>query len=175
MVPGEDWLTMDIKNGVGHKIGSALIPTASVADDAEGVNIRVDDTVPLYEGVTVAADQKAKTYEITATGLKSGVLPTPVKIELEVGTGLSGVKLYHYTDEMNVSYNPATGNIIFEVTSLSPFTVNYSQLLGGTGPFLMRFQASTAFRNALAWLYLGSGASFGPRSLKFPHDLEKED
>lgn len=125
VVPGEDWLTMDIKNGVGHKIGSALIPTASVADDAEGVNIRVDDTVPLYEGVTVAADQKAKTYEITATGLKSGVLPTPVKIELEVGTGLSGVKLYHYTDEMNVSYNPATGNIIFEVTSLSPFTVVY--------------------------------------------------
>ena len=78
--------------------------------------------------VTVESDQAAKTYDVTVTGLADDN-DKPVKITINVGTGLTGVKLYHYgTEVTDAYYNATTGLITFESLDFSPFTVVYDEV-----------------------------------------------
>lgn len=106
------------------KLATVNVPAAAVAPNAESVDVDVEKT-ELNENVTVESDQEAATFEVTVTGLVENNT-TPVKVELRVGTGLSGVKVYHYDTEIpGAVYDEQTGYVTFYTTSFSPFTVVY--------------------------------------------------
>ena len=111
-------------NANGGKIGWARVPTAAIVDSAETIRMNVVRT-DLDGTVTVAADQKALTYDVTVTGIKEGNIEE-IEVIFEVGTGLTGVKLFHKNVEMDVNdyaYDPTTGDIRFFTTSFSPYTI----------------------------------------------------
>lgn len=106
------------------KLATVTVPAAAVDAAAEDIDVKVEKT-ELDENFTVEADQEATAYEVTVTGLAENNT-TPVKVELRVGTGLSGVKVYHYDTEItDAVYNEQTGYVTFYTTSFSPFTVVY--------------------------------------------------
>lgn len=110
----------------GGKVGSAVF-LPGTKTDAESVSVSIVETKVNAE-VTVESDQSAKTYDIKVEGLADDNTQ-PVKITLNVGAGLTGVKLYHYGVEVpDARYNATTGHIIFESTSFSPFTVVYDEV-----------------------------------------------
>ncbi|MBE6688787.1 MAG: hypothetical protein E7588_05865 [Ruminococcaceae bacterium] len=113
----------------GGKIGSAIVQDDSIADDATHIEVTIDQRDSVLDGFTVATDEGAVTYDIEVTGIKDDNI-VPLKVEFHVGTGLTGVKLYHFDGVNNVEvtdavYNATTGNIIFESTNFSPFTLVY--------------------------------------------------
>ncbi len=105
----------------GGKVGSALILDDSVAADAASLSVNVVET-ERNANVSINSDQDAKTYNITVEGLKEGNT-VPVKVELNVGTGLTGVELYHHEALIDSTYDPNTGHVKFATNSFSPFTV----------------------------------------------------
>ena len=109
------------------KVGSAVVAAENIAGDANAVNIEVRKT-KLYNGITIADDKTARTYDIYATGLVEN-FPKSIMIELNIGTGLTGVEVYHYADKLTpASYNPNTGLVKFEATSFSPYTFVYDKV-----------------------------------------------
>ena len=106
------------------KVATAEVNLASVADENTVVTINIK-RVETNSNVTVAADQTAKTYEVTASGLKEGN-SEDVKVEMGIEKGLTGVKLYHYDAEMpadKYTYDPNSGIITFYTDTFSPFTL----------------------------------------------------
>lgn len=115
-----------VTDKAGNKVGSVVIPTEAVADDATELSAIIDDST-YKANITVAAGNTAKAYEVKVMGLKEGNT-TPVKAELRINAGLdpNTVKLYHYDDEIDCNYNPTNGYVSFETTTFSPFTVVYN-------------------------------------------------
>ena len=123
-VTGAD-LTIDLKNPDGGKQGSVIIPAEAIGAETEEVYATIFEQAVADASVVVAADQGAKTYDVTVNGLKSGNTEE-VKFTINVGKGLTGVKLYHNDELMpstKYSYNANTGVITALSASFSPFTV----------------------------------------------------
>lgn len=119
-------VVIPLKNPQGGQVGSATFLPASIADDAETLNVTIHETV-VNANVTVANDEAARTFEVKADGLKAGN-STKVKVQLTVGAGLTGVTLYHYGNPVpaeDYSYDAVEGVLTFETLTFSPFTVVY--------------------------------------------------
>lgn len=124
VVDGATEYQIDLLKADGGKIASALILDDSVAEDAGTLSLTVVETED-DATVSVAADQDIRTFEITVTGLKEDNT-VPVKVELNVGAGLTGVEVYHKNEKLNtVSYNATEGVVTFETYSFSPFSLVY--------------------------------------------------
>ena len=120
-------------DGSTPKMASFTIPNAALADGAENVTVKVVKT-GLNQEIVITDDQEAVTYDVTVTGLKENNT-TPVVVELSIGTGKSGIKLYHYDEEINyISYNETTGILTFETAEFSPFSVVYDAVYVPTVP-----------------------------------------
>jgi len=115
----------DMQDGSKPKLASITAPMSAVAGDAENVTIRVEKT-SLNQGIVIDADnQEAVTYDVTVTGLKEGNT-TPINVEITIGSGKSGIKLYHYEQEItDFYYNESKGILSFKTTHFSPFSVVY--------------------------------------------------
>lgn len=105
------------------KVATAEIPAAAVANDATAITVTVTPTT-LNPEVEVDTDQGGKTFDIEVTGLKENNTAA-VKVTLYVGTGLTGVKLYHYDTEVPGAVYSPDGYITFYATEFSPYTVVY--------------------------------------------------
>lgn len=117
------FVALDLLRANGSKAGFAEFPAAALDTAEENVTVKVVET-KTNPTVVIEDDQTAKTYEITAEGVKAGNT-APIKVVLNVGTGLTGVKLYHYGNEIPDAVYDADGTITFYTTSFSPFTVVY--------------------------------------------------
>ncbi len=107
-----------------NKVATALINKASVETDESVVTINIAET-KTNSNIALTSDQTAKTYDITANGLKTGNT-NPIKVEMCIAKGLTGVKLYHYDAEVTTySYDPNSGVLAFETLTFSPFTIVY--------------------------------------------------
>ena len=115
---------LDLLLATGAKVGSMDIPTEAIDPDAKNVTVTVKETV-VDENVQVAADEEAKTFEVTVTNIKAGNTAA-IKVTLDVGAGLTGVRLFHNDVEVTpIDYNSTTGAVTFYTTSFSPYTVIY--------------------------------------------------
>ena len=104
------------------KAASFLIPKEMIVDPEKSIEITIVPTTQ-DPSVTVTDAQDARSYEITVSNIQEAN-GEAIKVQLNVGTGLSGVKLYHKNAEVpGATYNPNTGYVIFETTSFSPYTV----------------------------------------------------
>ncbi len=140
----------------GGKVGSALIQDDSVAEDAAALSINVVETKD-DATVSINADQDIRTFDITVTGLKENN-DVPIKVELNVGTGLTGVEFYHRNVKLEkASYNATKGVITFATTSFSPFSVVYDaqakdEVLDETKPAATVEDVSATYANTeLDW------------------------
>ena len=119
-----------LMNTNGGKSGSMIVPAAAVATDASKIVVDVEECAKPDASVVLESDEAAKTYDITVTGLKEGNTEM-IKVELNVGPGMTGVKLYHKNVEIpasSYSYNSVTGVITFQATSFSPYTVVFDRV-----------------------------------------------
>ncbi len=107
-----------------EKIAVVTVPEDAVATGTEEIKVTIVEEDSVNADVTVEDDEVAQTFDIDVTGLKAGNT-TPVKVELFVGKGLTGVRLYHNNAEITNFYNAGDGYVKFETTSFSPFTVVY--------------------------------------------------
>ena len=115
---------MDLLLANGSKVGYVDIPADAIDPNAKDVVALVKET-ETYANVTVASDQNAKTFNITVDGLKANN-DVPVPFILDVGTNLTGVKLYHYDQEITgIHYKEDSGQLSFSSADFSPFTVVY--------------------------------------------------
>jgi len=122
---GEDIvLTADNGNGQKVNVASFTIPAAAIAEPEKNIEITITP-INLNDAVPVEEDEDAATYEITVTNLEENNT-TPIKVKLQIGTGRTGVRVFHNATEIeNATYNPSTGWVSFETTSFSPYTVVY--------------------------------------------------
>ena len=122
--PAASFVALDLLRANGSKAGFAEFPVAALDTAAENVTVKVVET-KTYANLTIEDDQTAVTYEVTAEGVKAGNT-TPIKVSLTVGAGKTGVKLYHYGNEItDAVYDANDGTIVFYTTSFSPFSVVY--------------------------------------------------
>lgn len=123
-----------------NKIAEVVIPNGT----ASSASLTTDDKVALSvtpadipAGITVQPDQAAFNFDVKLMKVSSNNTETPiasvgnpVTVKLKVGTGLSGVKIFHtsngVTSEVNgVTYNSETGIAEFNTESFSDYTVIY--------------------------------------------------
>ncbi len=124
--PGETAVELELKDASENKVGTILIPAA--AKESEGATgyfaeIKLGDHTP---GFTIDAGMETLKCDITVNGLATDNTE-PVKVTLKIAAGLdpATVKLYHYDTEIDCTYNPENGYVIFETATFSPFTVVY--------------------------------------------------
>jgi len=118
---------VQIRDENDAKVASAVIPAAAIADNADKIKLNVEETI--YAGnITVETNETAKSYEVTVEGLKENNTE-PVKVQLRIPAGLNPttVKLYHYDEMIDSTYNPNSGYVTFESATFSPFTVVYDE------------------------------------------------
>lgn len=109
----------------GSAVVSAVVPAAAVADPEKDIELVFSESD--YEGnFTIQADQTSEVVDISVKNLKEDN-KTPIQVILMIPAGLNPdtVKLYHYDKEIECVYNPHTGEVTFETTEFSPFTVVY--------------------------------------------------
>lgn len=114
----------------GAKIGSVEIPKTAVDGDKDNIVVKVDEAGMVNPDVTVASDELARTFDITVEGLKPGNTQE-LKVAIDVGTGLTGVKLYHEDDELpsdKYNYDAQKGLVTFYSAKFSPYTVVYDAI-----------------------------------------------
>ena len=105
-------------------LGSANVPVDALVEGMTNVSLNIKE-VANDPNFTLSADQAAKSYEITVSGVKEGNT-AGIPVQLHVPAGLTGVKLYHKGVEVDGAYyNAERGVISFETTSFSPFVVVY--------------------------------------------------
>lgn len=120
--PTSGWEEYTVYAGNSNvKTATMLIDAAAVEDADLPIAISIVPTV-LNENVTVTDEQDAATYEITVSNLKEGNT-SPIKVQLYVGTGKTGVQIYHHGNLIPSDYDPNSGYASFETTSFSPYTV----------------------------------------------------
>ena len=118
---GNDYLYLEAIDGAGYKAAYAHVPEEAMAGDK--VDIKVEK-VDVDGRITVAANETAKTYNITLDGIKEGNT-ADIKVGFRIDQGLDSnyIKLYHEDQEIEfISYNSVTGYIEFNTTGFSPFT-----------------------------------------------------
>lgn len=116
----------DLLNDENGKTGFVRIFSDSVDPDAKNVSGMVTPAI-LDTSVPVTDSQNAKSFNITVTGVKEGNT-TPVEVWFNAGAGLSNVTLYHNNEVVeNATYDAQTGNVRFESTDFSPYTVVYDE------------------------------------------------
>ena len=121
--PGTEF---DIRSNTGAKVAHVKVPETAVdsASDSFALSIKKTD---LNENITITSDQAAQTYEITATGLKSGNTEA-IQVWLRVGAGLTNVEVWHNeTKIVNPTYPVLNEYVVFNTTSFSPFTIVYDK------------------------------------------------
>lgn len=119
-VPVEAWNVKDDTK----KVATALVPAAAIADDVQELSLHVVE-VDTYENITITDDQDAQTFNVSVSGLKDNNTEL-VKVEIYIGTGKTGVQVYHYNTLLsNTPYNAQSGYVTFYTTDFSPFTVIY--------------------------------------------------
>ena len=114
---------LEVRDSNDAKIGGAVVPAPAIENTDLPVEIVIKNAA-LNKNVTVAAGNKATTFDVTVLNLNG---TTPVKVELRIDKGLDPdtVKLYHYETEIDCTYNPTTGYVTFESATFSPFTVEF--------------------------------------------------
>ena len=126
-VKGNTAEEITVRDNSSAKVATVNVPSAAIADGAKVVSVKVEETI-VNKNITIAADEAAVTYEITATGIAEGNT-APITVQLRTITGLdpATVKVYHYEELVqDTRYDPFTGYITFEVTSFSPYTIVYN-------------------------------------------------
>ena len=122
-VAGEDIVV----DAVGAKL---TVPAGSVEEGTK-VTFEVSPATTVPAGITVGDDNTAVTYEIAVTPVLDNVLKV---VELNIGSGKSGLVVYHEATAMNkvgaantdaegYFYNPATGILTIWSKTFSPFTI----------------------------------------------------
>ncbi len=120
---GESAREIRITDDDGYKVGSVVIPAAAASGEEFAVKV---DKSAYKANISVATGSETIAYDITVTGVKANN-DVPVKVELKLPAGLdpATVKVYHYDTEISSIYNPNSGNVTFETTSFSPFTIEF--------------------------------------------------
>ena len=122
---GVSSVNVEVRNNDGYKVAAAQIPAAAIAEGESDVKVIV---VPgaADSNIVIAADQEAKGFDVSVLGIKENNTEL-ITVELRIPAGLdpATVKLYHYDDEIDSSYNPNTGYVTFQTAEFSPFTVVY--------------------------------------------------
>lgn len=132
-----------------NKIAEVVIP----ANTAQSASLSTTDKVALSVtpadipvGIVVQPDQAAFNYDVKLMKISSDNTENaiasngnPVTVKLKVGTGLSGVKIFHTsngvtTEVSGVTYNSTTGIAEFSTESFSDYTVVYNAKLTSTLP-----------------------------------------
>ena len=101
---------------------SASVPAAAVEAGATDLVLTVKEQTSGVPNIALTADQVSTTYDIEITGV-ADTNTADITVTMNIGTGLTGVKLYHNTTEIPCSYDAATGILTFTTTSFSPYTV----------------------------------------------------
>ena len=114
------------------KLASVTIPSTDTLTATDKVVVSIKpESVPASVTANLTSDQVAFNYDIklkkvNSSNVESDIASTdlPVEVELNVGKGLSGVKIFHTsegtTTEVNgVSYNSTTGIATFTTTSFT--------------------------------------------------------
>ena len=116
----------DMNNAGNAKVAYVTVPKAALADETKDVEVNVIPTT-LDTNVEVQNDQAARSYNVEVTNIAENNEEW-IKVELRVGMGLSGVKVFHKGVEITEpkpDYNPNEGVVTFYSKSFSPFTVVY--------------------------------------------------
>ena len=123
---GESAREIQVTDDKGYKVGSVVIPAAAVVDDYNE-NLKVNIEKSTYKAnINVAAGSETAAFDVTVTGLKENNT-TPVKVSIKLPANLkpATVKVYHYNNLIDSTYDPNSGYVTFESTTFSPFTVEY--------------------------------------------------
>ena len=123
-----------------QQLAKVIIPSTTATSAALEAGDKVAVSVipaPVPNGFTLSDDQAAFNYDVKLVKVDSNNAETPiaspgkpVTVELTVGKGLSGVKIFHTsggitTEVSGVSYDPSTGIATFKTESFSDYTVVY--------------------------------------------------
>ncbi len=125
---------------VDHNV-KLTAPAGSVAAETTSLKLTVD-TVSTPAGITVSDTQNSQTFEVKLVdqnGEKVKATSGLFTVEMNVGTGRTGLKLYHdgvlMTDDGTTLtdaadhyiYNSATGYVTMKVSHFSPFTAVFNK------------------------------------------------
>lgn len=113
---------MNQSNGGHAKLATFHVWPESLVDRDEDIQITVKQTDTLSGNITLDDGQSTQNYEISVTNLKAGNTK-PVNVTLRIGANKNFVALYHKDTLINASYDAIEGNLVFETTDFSPFTV----------------------------------------------------
>ena len=118
-------VNVEVRNAEGYKVASAQVPAAALADGETEAEVVVTDS-DVTANIVVAADQEVKGFDVKVLGLKEGnTEPVTVKLRIPAGLDPATVKLYHYDQLIDSSYDPSTGYVTFQSATFSPFAVVY--------------------------------------------------
>ena len=106
-----------------RKVANVKAPLSALADPTKPMTSTIVSSSLVWDEVVVESDQGAQTFNISVTNLKENN-DVDVNYEIRVGTGLTGVKFYHYGTEITDAYYDGE-YIKFSSTGFSPFTLVY--------------------------------------------------
>jgi len=98
------------------------IPEDALDTATETIVVEIKEEKEVHSGVSVNAGETGTTYDIDVSGIAAGNTEA-ITVKLNIGTGLSNVKIYHNDTLIPSTYNETTGILEFETTSFSPYTV----------------------------------------------------
>lgn len=107
-----------------QKVANVLVPGGAIDDPEQPVTSTLVAASKVYDAVVVADDKGAQTYNVSVTNLKEGNT-VPVKYDILIGKGRTGVEVYHYGTLIDSDYKSSTGYVSFELTEFSPITIVY--------------------------------------------------
>ena len=107
-----------------QKVANVLVPGDAIADPEQPVTSTLVAASKVYDAVVVADDKGAQTYNVSVTNLKENNID-PVKYDIRIGQGRTGVEVYHYGTLIDSDYNSNTGYVSFKLTEFSPITIVY--------------------------------------------------
>ena len=116
---------VEIRNSDRTKIASVLVPAAAVDEGETEIKVVVMPC-DANSNIVVSADQEVLSFDISVLGLKKGnIAPITIEIRLPANLDPATIKLYHYDQLIDSSYDPNSGYVTFQTTNFSPFTVLY--------------------------------------------------
>ena len=156
---------------------TAKIPaTAAKEEGATSYTLVITSLENAYGGITVEGPQGFNAYDIEVVGLDENASQA-VEMTLQLEAGLSGLKLYHYDEEINFAYDAATGILTFIATDFSPYTIVFDDSWDGSvdttwyndaeSTFVLTEPAQLAGVSALA----ASGNTFANKTIVLGADM----
>jgi predicted ribosomally synthesized peptide with SipW-like signal peptide len=104
-----------------------IVPVVAVDEDAGYLSFSITKLDEVYEGLDLADNIEATTYDIKLLGIKDDI-DAEITISYNIDTNRAGVKVYHYEDLIEDSaYASKTGCVTFKTKSFSPFTITYNK------------------------------------------------